>query len=49
MASNNEEYEKALFSTQKLYLNLLEYFPGIVSDFEAKWQIWQQATATSPE
>lgn len=49
MASNDEEYEKALFSAQKLYLNLLEYFPKIITDFDTKWQTWQQAVATSSE
>jgi hypothetical protein len=42
-----EPSDKALWSAQKLFLNLLEAFPGLVADFEAKWQSWQQAISSS--
>ncbi|KAK0721317.1 hypothetical protein B0T21DRAFT_351282 [Apiosordaria backusii] len=38
-----EEMENTIWSTNRLYLCLLETFPNYVQDFQAKWNDWQQA------
>lgn len=35
--------ENTIWSTNRLYLRLLETFPKYVEDFQAKWNDWQQA------
>jgi len=38
-----EIMENTIWSTNRLYLRLLETFPKYVEDFQAKWNAWQQA------
>jgi len=35
--------ENIIWSTNRLYLSLLETFPKYVATFQAKWDDWQQA------
>lgn len=38
-----EAMENTIWSTNRLYLRLLETFPRYVEDFQDKWNDWQQA------
>ena len=37
-----EIQENTVWSTNRLYLRLLETFPKYAEDFQAKWNDWQQ-------
>ena len=39
--------EQASHSAHSLYSKLLEAFPTYTTDFESKWQSWQQAISPS--
>lgn len=38
--------ENIIWSTNRLYLGLLETFPKYVANFQAKWNDWQQDIST---
>ncbi|KAK4662888.1 hypothetical protein QC763_602320 [Podospora pseudopauciseta] len=40
---NTENRDNTIWSTERLYLRLLETFPEFVHDFQAKWNDWHQA------
>lgn len=40
--TDDEIKENTIWSTNRLYLRLLETFPKYVEDFQAKWNDWQE-------
>lgn len=43
---NIEEQERILWSSNRLYLSLLDTFPKYVHEFQAKWTDWQNAISS---
>lgn len=41
--TNIEIDENTIWSSERLYLRLLDTFPKYIENFEAKWNDWQQA------